>query len=145
MLGGLYKSLCIIQINNLPLQLFSVILFGYFSVCFPYSLILKFPSIQPSGFYQVLHAQEITPSKWSYLHTSRTIILIYHVLYFNFKIIASLFSPGAPFYFFPLIIKGTVTGNSPFRKKEREKKRFSFFFKKKMQLEKSPTERIPTV
>lgn len=51
--------------------------------------------------------------------------MIYHVLYFNFKIIASLFSPGAQFYFFLLIIKGTVTGNSPFRKKEREQKRFS--------------------
>lgn len=55
--------------------------------------------------------------------------MIYHVLYFNFKIIASLFSPGAQFYFFLLIIKGTVTGNSPFRKKEREQKRFSFFKK----------------
>ena len=48
-------------------------------------------------------------------------MLIYHVLYFNFKIIASLFSPRAQFYFFPLIIKGTGTSNSPFKKEEKRK------------------------
>lgn len=43
------------------------------------------------------------------------------MLYFNFKIIASLFSPRAQFYFFPLIVKGTGTSNSPFKKEEKRK------------------------
>lgn len=60
------------------------------------------------------------------------------MLYFNFKIIASLFSPRAQFYFFPLIVKGTGTSNSRFKKEEKRKR----FVKKKKKVARKISHRV---